>query len=91
MVVVRRVVLLVDLDVDGVAVVMKVGWSGKTVTTVLFFKSPHVYPSHIQDVALGQQRSLHGLSQSIVTIARTDGTAASVVVLQPVMTLLRCD
>ena len=61
---VRRVVLLVDLDVDVVAVVMKVGWSGKTVTTVLFFKSPHVSPSHIQDVALGQQRALHGVSPS---------------------------
>ena len=63
-VVVRRVVLLVDLDVDGVAVMMKVGWSGKTVTTVLFFKSPHVYPSHIQDVALGKQRAPHDVSPS---------------------------
>lgn len=44
-VIVRRVVILVDLDVDVVAVVMKVGWSGKTVTTVLFSKARTCIPA----------------------------------------------
>lgn len=91
-VVVRHVVLLVDLDVDGVAVVMKVGWSGKTVTTSFVLqKSARVSQPRTRRGIREAESPAWCLSQSIVTIARTDGTAASVVVLQPVMTLLRCD